>query len=95
MAGLFVSGVGGSYETLAVSKSLSAEKINKTKSNKDRIDISGQAREYLLASKALLDVPDVRTEKTQGLKAAFASGAYCAEPKDIADKILASFDAFF
>lgn len=54
----------------------------------DKIEISEAAREVQLASKALKNLPEVRSELVNQLKQAIQDGTYKPSSEDIAKKIL-------
>lgn len=69
-------------------------KVNKTspvESKKDVISISGGAKDYQTALRALKNVPDMRAEKVRELSEKYQSGNYDIKGKDVADKIIQSF----
>lgn len=55
---------------------------------KDSVVFSNFAKEMQLASKAVKDAPEVRTEKVDQLKAQIESGRYNVSASQIAEKIL-------
>jgi len=57
-------------------------------SRKDEFNISGLAKEYQVALKALRNIPDIRTEKVQEISRKIESGNYDVKAEDIAEKFI-------
>ncbi|MCK8059841.1 MULTISPECIES: flagellar biosynthesis anti-sigma factor FlgM [unclassified Fusibacter] len=64
------------------------EKATGIKVTKDKIEISDAAREVQVATKAIKNLPDIREDLVQELKAAIKDGTYKPSSEDIAKKIL-------
>jgi negative regulator of flagellin synthesis FlgM len=76
-------------------KNKKTDKVDKTygvKSKKDMLSISSQAKDFQSVMKALKDVPDVRHDKVNEYKEKYEAGKYDVKGRQIADKILKSFD---
>lgn len=58
------------------------------KLNCDQVALSQQAKDLQLARKALAEVPAVRQEKVQELKARIASGEYDIDTQEVARKLI-------
>ncbi len=58
------------------------------KFEEDKIEISSQAREIQVAMKALKEVPDVREEKVNEIRAQIKNGTYKPSSEDVAEKLL-------
>jgi negative regulator of flagellin synthesis FlgM len=54
----------------------------------DKIEISKEARAYQVAMQGIKEIPDVRQEKVEALKAQIKEGTYRPPAEDIAAKIL-------
>jgi len=70
----------------------SAPKVKKTEGMKfeeDKIEISTQAKEIQVAMKALKELPDVRQDKVDDIRAQIKDGSYKPSAEDVAEKILA------
>lgn len=65
-----------------------AKKAEGKKFEEDKIEISSQAREIQVAMKALKDVPDVREEKVNEIRAQIKNGTYKPSSEDVAEKLL-------
>lgn len=68
-------------------------KINKTdaaKQKDDKVEISQFGKEIHLAKKAIKEVPDVREDKVQEIKAKMAAGTYEVSMSDVAEKMLSN-----
>ena len=81
-----ISGIMQSYN-------VANREVNKgNKSNKplgeDKFEISQRAKEIAIAKKALMDNPEVRTEKVQMIKEQVEQGTYYIDPVKIAQKML-------
>jgi negative regulator of flagellin synthesis FlgM len=65
------------------------ENLNNVQGIKDNIKISEVGKDYTIAQKALKDVPDVRQDKIDAVKAKMESGEFTkVKSEDIADKII-------
>lgn len=75
-----------------IEKTSSANSQATTTSNieKDKVDISANGKEAVDMTKLLKDLPDVRREKVEELKARIANDTYNVSGKDIAEKIVNS-----
>lgn len=76
------------YKSSKVNKS---EPISNVRSKKDVISISNIGKDYQVALKAVKDIPDIRADKVDGIKAQYASGSYNVKGQEIADRIINSF----
>lgn len=65
-----------------------AKKAEGMKFEEDKIEISSQAREIQVAMKALKEVPDVREEKVNEIRAQIKNGTYKPSSEDVAEKLL-------
>ncbi len=74
-----------SYNKTTVKKTAKASGIKKIQ---DKIEISDAAREVQIATKALNELPEVRTELVERLKTAIKDGSYKPSPEAIAKKML-------
>ena len=54
----------------------------------DGIELSGRAQDTVQAQRALRDLPDVRQDRVDSIRAAIESGNYHVSPEDVAEKIL-------
>lgn len=57
-------------------------------SKKDEFKISGQARDFQVAMKALRNIPDIRKEKVQEVSQRIESGQYNVKAKNVAERII-------
>jgi negative regulator of flagellin synthesis FlgM len=65
------------------------ESLNNVESVKDNVKISEVGKDFAVAQKALRDVPDVRQDKIDAVKAKIEKGEYTeVKSEDIADKII-------
>lgn len=85
--GLNVSGIQKKYEK----QIRKADNSNKNKA-KDSMNISKQAKQIRNLEKKLADIPDIRREKVEELRAAIASGDYYVESRTLAREILNSLE---
>ena len=65
-----------------------AKKTEGQKFEKDKIEISSQAREIQVAMKALKETPEVREAKVNEIKAQIKNGTYNPSAEDVAEKLL-------
>jgi negative regulator of flagellin synthesis FlgM len=54
----------------------------------DKVDLSGKAREISELTNIVNALPDVRTEKVEGIKAKIDSGEYAVDNEKVAEKII-------
>lgn len=57
-------------------------------SKKDEFKISGQAKDFQVAMKALRNIPDIRKEKVQEISQRIENGQYNIKAVDIAEKLI-------
>ncbi len=57
-------------------------------STKDQVEISSLGNDYQVAKKAVLESPDIRTDKVKDIKERIASGTYNVNMEEVADQIL-------
>lgn len=68
--------------------SKTAKKIEPTAKASDRVEISDAAREMQIARRAIDQLPDIREDKVNEIKALMQSGKYKPSAQDVLDKIL-------
>ncbi len=74
-----------------VNKNRDAEQkdnANKSDDSKDKITVSGKAKEINELKGLLNDLPDIRTDRVDAIKKAIDSGNYNVDAKNVASKIL-------
>jgi len=54
----------------------------------DKVIVSDQAREVRKVKEAIAKLPDVRSERVEGLKKQVAEGSYKPKAEDIAEKLI-------
>lgn len=64
------------------------EKAGNVTASKDQIEISEKAKEFQVAMKAFKNLPEVRQEKVEELKAKIQTNSYNVSGKEIADKVI-------
>lgn len=65
------------------------ENLNNVEGIKDNVKISEVGKDYAIAQKALKDIPDVRQNKVDEVKAKMEKGEYAnVKSEDIATKII-------
>ncbi len=69
------------------SKTAEAQKSNKSNVAKDKIEISSNARDFLVAINAFKKLPGAREGKVLEIKQGIASGTYNPSSKEIIDKM--------
>lgn len=60
-------------------------------SEKDKLEISAEAKHFQTALKAAKDSPDIRTDKVERIKAQIESGTYNVSAEEVAKKMMADF----
>ena len=80
------------YGSQKISKSYNANAIGAA-STLDKVSFSNVGKDMQIAKNALKDVPDVREDKVNELKASIANGTYQVSPESFADKLVAAFAA--
>ncbi|MGI6084082.1 MAG: flagellar biosynthesis anti-sigma factor FlgM [Acetivibrionales bacterium] len=66
-------------------------KVGEASSKKDELSISGTAKDFGIAMRAVRQIPDVRQEKINGIIQKMNSGNYMVKASDVAEKIVTSF----
>jgi negative regulator of flagellin synthesis FlgM len=66
----------------------SKDNTNKVDDSKDKISLSGQAKEINDLKKLISDLPDIRQDRIDALKKAIETGNYNIDANSIAEKIL-------
>lgn len=84
----------------AVSQIYSSKKpsmVNKTSKTmgRDQVQISSFGRDIQVAKQAVANASDVRSEKTEPIKAAMANGTYNVSEGDFAAKLMEKYEAKF
>ena len=64
------------------------ENLNNVENVKDNVKISEVGKDYAIAQKALKDIPDVRQDRIEEVKAKIEKGEENVKGEDIATKIL-------
>ena len=64
------------------------ENLNNVSEIKDNVKISEVGKDYAIAQKALKDIPDVRQDRIEEVKAKIEKGEENVKGEDIATKIL-------
>ena len=64
------------------------ENLNNVEGIKDNVKISEVGKDYAIAQKALKDIPDVRQDRVEEVKAKMEKGEGNVKGEDIATKIL-------
>ena len=67
-------------------------KVGEASSKKDELSISGTAKDFSVAMKAVRQVPDVRQEKINEIIQKMDRGEYKVKPSEVAEKIVAAFE---
>lgn len=73
------------------SKTAAPARLSRAEEKKDMIALSSQARDYQSVKKALNNVPDIRTDKVDAIKAKMDAGQYDVKTSDIVDQMLAQW----
>ena len=75
-------------------RSQSAAPVSKTStlSGKDQVELSHTAKEFSSAYKMALEVPDIRQDKVERLKAQISSGTYNVKSEEVAQKMMSQLD---
>ena len=60
-------------------------------SQTDALSISSKAKDYQVARKALSDIPDVREDKVNDIKARIQNGTYEVSAEDFAQKLVEAY----
>ena len=66
--------------------------INKKINQKDEIQLSTVARDFQYASKMVKQVPDIREEKVNEIRARIEAGTYSIDAKKVSEKIVSQMD---
>lgn len=79
----------GVYEAPAAN---AKQRSSRAEEKKDMVTLSTQAKDYQTVKRALSDIPDVRADKINALKAKIDNGTYDVQASDVADKIFSQLD---
>lgn len=63
-------------------------KPEKTASKRDKYEISGPAKDYQIAVKALKNIPDIRQDRVQEISAKMETNQYKVDAREISEKII-------
>lgn len=80
------------YGSQKISKGYNTSAVSAT-STLDKVSFSNVGKDMQVAKNALKNVPDVREDKVNELKASIANGTYQVSPESFADKLVAAFAA--
>lgn len=75
------------YQTQATTAVKKAEPVTR----KDQVALSSEAKDFVAIQKMLSDVPEVRQDKINDIKARMASGSYNVKAEEVAEKIVSQF----
>ncbi len=64
------------------------QKIQERRTVKDKVELSGRAREIDALKKAINELPDVRTDKVEEIKKAIETGNYRIDPGKILRRLI-------
>ncbi len=64
------------------------DNANKTDDSKDKITVSGKAKEINELKAMISDMPDIRTDRIDAITKAIDAGNYNVDAKEVAAKIL-------
>lgn len=82
----------GAYNAKNTSGVKKADQTGRTGDHKDSFSLSMKAEDYQTVRKALADVPDIRGDKVDQIKARIEANAYHVNASDIAAKLLKKSD---
>lgn len=74
------------------SKSTAKADKKKVEPNKDELQISQMGRDYQIARKAVLEVPDVREDLVADIKNRVEAGTYDVSADAFAEKVIAKYN---
>jgi len=66
-------------------------KVGEVSSKKDELSISGTAKDFSIAMKAVRRIPDVRQEKINEIIQKMERGEYSVKASEVAEKIMTAF----
>ena len=67
-------------------------KVGETSSKKDELSISGTAKDFSVAMRAVQQVPDVRQEKINEIIQKMDRGEYSVKASEVAEKMITAFE---
>jgi negative regulator of flagellin synthesis FlgM len=76
------------YSTQRIEEKTKKEKPRNIKTDKDRVELSTEARFYQLALSEIKRAPEIRKEKVEALKAQISKGTYSVSGEKVAEKLL-------
>ena len=83
-----ISSVRNPYEVYQTQSANNVSRLSRAEEKKDIVALSGQAKDYQVASRALKEVPDVRQDRINEIQSKIESGTYNVSSKDIAAKLM-------
>lgn len=82
-----ISNISQVYKTYEAKPITASKKVSNT-SNKDKVNVSDEAREFQIAFKAALSSQSIREDKVQNIQKQIDNGSYNVSAEDIANKIM-------
>ena len=83
-----VSGVFSAYEVYQTQQTSNINRLSRAEEKKDIVALSGHAKDYQVATKAVHNAPDIRYDKVAEIQRRIESGSYHVSSTDVAGKIL-------
>ena len=80
------------YGSQPVNKKYNSSQIDAA-STQDQVSFSAAGKDMQIAKNALNNVPDIRQDKVNELRARIANGTYQVSAEDFAEKLMAAYDA--
>jgi negative regulator of flagellin synthesis FlgM len=65
-----------------------SQSVSKPGQPSDRIEISGAAKDFQVAMKALSGVPEIREDKVSRIKELISNGKYSVSGRDVAERMI-------
>ena len=90
MVGVKITDVYSHIELTGAKRAAGVSRQNKTEQKKDEVDLSDQAKDYQTVSKILSELPDIRQDVIDGVKAKYDAG-FNVSGQDVAARILGNY----
>jgi len=86
-----VNNVLNAYGTFNTDNQVSVNRVERTAEKKDSVELSDKSKEFSAILQAVMDAPDLRTDKVEDIKSRVALGKYNISSSAVANKILGEF----
>ncbi|OPJ56056.1 flagellar biosynthesis anti-sigma factor FlgM [Alkalithermobacter paradoxus] len=83
-----ISGVSNIQNVMKAYSKTKAQSVTKPQQKEDKIEISQVGKDFQMAMNAIKDIPDIRLDKVEEIKAQIQSGNYSVDIEKLAHAII-------